>query len=259
MNKFITMLSLGVVVAAMLLVLGMHLRQSADGEPQAPAVLSSAVEVGTESAAGGAPGGSLPGLIPPEDEDSSFSLRTPVRPPADGGNQDVTPMDGGAAGGQPAVIPVRGGQGAVASSPTPGPTPDRTPSVAPGRQPAATAGTPAPATRSAPATASVSRGRGSIVELSLQFRGRGMALVIEGSGPLPARHFVLAGPDRLVVDLPGSWSNLKVPAVPSNNLVKSARLGRQDDADRLVLDLKTRLKSHSINRISDKKIEVLFN
>jgi hypothetical protein len=47
--------------------------------------------------------------------------------------------------------------------------------------------------------------------------------------------------------------------VPSNNLVKSARLGRQDDADRLVLDLKTRLKSHSINRISDKRIEVLFN
>jgi hypothetical protein len=109
------------------------------------------------------------------------------------------------------------------------------------------------------ATASVSRGQGRIVQLGLQFREPGMVLVIEGDSALPVRQFVLDGPDRLVVDLPGSWRNLKAPAVPANNLIKDVRLGRYGDADRLVLDLKTRLKSHRISRINDRKVEVLFN
>jgi hypothetical protein len=109
------------------------------------------------------------------------------------------------------------------------------------------------------ATASVSRGQGRIVQLGLHFREPGMVLVIEGDSALPVRQFVLEGPDRLVVDLPGSWRNLKAPAVPGNNLIKDVRLGRYGDADRLVLDLKTRLKSHRISRINDRKVEVLFN
>jgi hypothetical protein len=109
------------------------------------------------------------------------------------------------------------------------------------------------------ATASVSRGQGRIVQLGLHSRGHGMVLVIEGDSALPVRRFVLEGPDRLVVDLPGSWRNLKTPVVPDNDLVKSVRLGRHGDADRLVLDLKTRLKSHRISRISDRKVEIMFN
>lgn len=244
MNKFITMLILGVVAAAMLLVLGMHVRQLPEEEAQGPIIASSAAEPGETGPAGGTP--------PPGDQaggaDISSSLRTPVRPPADTEPATAAPESPAGTvtvGGQPAVIPVQRGTDAPAR-----------PASRPEQPAAQSASRPA---RQVPATASVSRGRGSIVELSLQFRGRGMALVIEGDGPLPARHFVLTAPDRLVVDLPGSWRNLKAPAVPSNNLVKSVRLGRHDDADRLVLDLKTKLKSNSINRISDKKVEVLFN
>lgn len=254
MNKFITMLILGVVAAAMLLVLGMHVRQLPGEEAQSPSEIGSLAENG-ETVGEGLPRGTLP----EDDADISSSLRAPVRPPADTATTPPdqaqpaqgTPPAAVADGAGPAVIPVQSGTDA-SPRPAPGPAPSPAttrPAVQPSAQP----------TRQVPATASVSRGRGSIVEVSLQFRGRGMVLVIEGDGPLPARHFLLANPERLVVDLPGSWRNLKAPSVPSNNLVKSVRLGRQDDADRLVLDLKTKLKSSGINRINDRKVEVLFN
>jgi hypothetical protein len=248
MNKFITMLILGVLAAAMLLVLGMHVRQSPDEAPSSPIAAGSLAGTATETVAGGAPADA--------GADMSGSLRVPVLPPADSvvqpssttgplrpsGPAQETPADTVAGSGQPTVIPVRSDASAAAGTPA-----------------ASTSAGASAASTGASRQASVDRGRGSIIEISLQFRGRGMALVIEGDGPLPARHFVLTGPDRLVVDLPGAWRNLKAPAVPSNNLVQSVRLGRQDNADRLVLDLKTKLKSHGINRINDKKVEVLFN
>lgn len=267
MNKFITMLILGVVAAAMLLVLGMHMGQLPDEEAPAPIVAGQPATTGqaTESGATALPAGALSDSQSGAAEIST-SLRTPVRQPdeaapaqPEGGagpsaasSASPSASQSGAASaasGQPAVIPVQSGSGAAATPP---------PAV-PARQPSASSGSASAPARQAPATASVSRGKGSIVEMSLQFRGRGMALVIVGDGPLPVRHFVLTGPDRLVVDLPGAWRNLKAPAVPGNNLVKSIRIGRQGDADRVVLDLKTTLKSHGINRISDKKVEVLFN
>ncbi|MDR1241859.1 MAG: AMIN domain-containing protein [Deltaproteobacteria bacterium] len=154
-------------------------------------------------------------------EGAMDSMRIPVRPPADDMEEEFA---------------------AAQASPPPPPVSRPATSVAPGGA----------------ATASVSRGRGHIVQLGLHFRENGMALVIEGDSALPVRQFVLAGPDRLVVDLPGSWRDLKAPAVPDNNLVRAVRLGRYGDADRLVLDLKTRLESHRIIRINDKKVEVLF-
>jgi hypothetical protein len=113
-----------------------------------------------------------------------------------------------------------------------------------------------PATSST--TASVSQGYGNILQTTLKFRGLGMFLSIEADSPLPAKHFVLASPDRLVIDLPGAWKNLKLPAVPSNMLIKDIRIGRQADADRIVIDLSRKIKNDSMIRINDKKVEIFF-
>ena len=74
-----------------------------------------------------------------------------------------------------------------------------------------------------------------------------MVLQIEAGGPFPCNAFVLTGPDRLVVDLPGAWQGMRVPSIPENRLVKAARLGQQPAGPRLVLDLASPIK-HTIER-----------
>lgn len=85
-----------------------------------------------------------------------------------------------------------------------------------------------------------------------------MFLRIEGDGPLPAKYFILSQPERLVVDLPGSWKELKNPPIPSNKLVKTIRIGRQGNADRLVLDLSAPVKKHELTRVNDSRVEIYF-
>lgn len=92
--------------------------------------------------------------------------------------------------------------------------------------------------------------------VALQFAGQGMVLRIEAEGPFAAKAYILPGPDRLVIDLAGDWKNLQAPKVPSNNLVKGARLGRQPDAMRLVLDLSKAPKNHQKVQISDTVVEI---
>jgi hypothetical protein len=106
--------------------------------------------------------------------------------------------------------------------------------------------------------ASVTRGQGNILQTTLKFRGRGMVLFIEADSPLPVKYFVLNSPERVVVDLPGAWKNFKLPSVPTNMLVKDIRIGRQPDSDRIVIDLNRKVKSDSLIRINDKKVEVFF-
>lgn len=100
------------------------------------------------------------------------------------------------------------------------------------------------------------KGPNTAKSVSLQFAGQGMVLRIEAEGPFAAKAYVLPGPDRLVIDLAGDWKNLQAPNVPSNNLVKGARLGRQPDAMRLVLDLSKVPKSHQKVQVSDTVLEV---
>ena len=109
-----------------------------------------------------------------------------------------------------------------------------------------------PGTTQAPA----GKGPHTAKSVALQFAGQGMVLRIEAEGPFTAKTYVLPGPDRLVIDLAGDWKNLQAPSVPSNNLVKGARLGRQPDAMRLVLDLNKVPKNHQKVQVSDTVLEV---
>jgi len=75
-----------------------------------------------------------------------------------------------------------------------------------------------------------------------------MVLQIEADSPFPSNVFVLTGPDRLVVDLPGSWQGMRIPSIPQNRLISNIRLGLQPAGPRLVLDLTGPVRGHNIER-----------
>lgn len=99
---------------------------------------------------------------------------------------------------------------------------------------------------------------GAITGLSLRFRNPGMFLSLEADRPVQLKYFILSNPDRLVVDIAGRWQGVRAPAIPGNNLVKSARVGRQGNADRLVLDMFVPLRRHELRRISATAAELYF-
>ncbi|MDL2279164.1 AMIN domain-containing protein [Desulfovibrio sp. OttesenSCG-928-G11] len=98
----------------------------------------------------------------------------------------------------------------------------------------------------------------SLTGISLTPSGQGLRLRIEADSAFVCKTFILTGPDRLVVDLPGAWKGMKAPQVPQNALVKHARLGQQPGGPRLVLDLSGPLKQHRTER-SGAVVDVLLN
>ena len=90
-------------------------------------------------------------------------------------------------------------------------------------------------------------GSHSLRNISLSPSGQGLVLQIEADSPFRCNAFVLTGPDRLVVDLPGTWQGMRAPPIPENRLVRAARLGQQPAGPRLVLDLAGPIR-HTIER-----------
>lgn len=285
MNKYITMLLLGVVGAAMVLVLGVHMRQLSNDPGKNPAnsegqTITAPVQdtARSESPAGGqTAGGRLNGPAStepqggatPQPADATSGAPSSASSASSAGSADsidpVTGQDIPPDIDRAETRPTTGGE-AGTGGPTQPAQPDQSTRPAQSGQPAQATRPPAASqTRPTPSaadngdkTASVTRGKGSIKNMELKFRGKGMYLLIEADSALPAKYFLLHNPERLVVDLPGAWNNIKAPRVPSSMLVKSARLGRQSDADRLVLDLGYKLKFHDLIRVGDKKVEIYF-
>jgi hypothetical protein len=132
------------------------------------------------------------------------------------------------------------------------------PNAEPARSPANTAQKPpnaaAPETRltaSTPArTSAVPAGKETrtLKNISLAFADSDMRLLIEADGAFPCKTFILSGPDRLVIDLPGAWKGMKAPTVPGNRIIRKARVGLQSGGARIVLDLNSPLKNHKVER-----------
>lgn len=226
MNRFITLLLLGVVAVAMLLVFFVHMNNTSGNNRPEPVI---------EGA---------PAIVEPA---QNLNNTAPATPESNAG----------------APLPPAGGDTATEPAQEQPTAPPSGTAAQPGKpaSPAQPAAPEQPSIQTRPqatGTATVQQSSGKIVSLGLHFRNQGMYISIEGDSPLPAKYFVLPDPERLVIDLPGSWQGLKTPAIPSNNLVKSIRIGRQGNADRLVLDLHSPLKTHEIQRINDKKVEIYF-
>jgi outer membrane biosynthesis protein TonB len=96
----------------------------------------------------------------------------------------------------------------------------------------------------------------ALKNISLQFKKKGMALRIEADGGFSYKTFALSSPERYVVDLGGSWSGMRVPTIPSNSMVKGARVGSQASGPRLVLDLQRAPKKHRVTWVAPTVLEI---
>jgi outer membrane biosynthesis protein TonB len=98
----------------------------------------------------------------------------------------------------------------------------------------------------------------TLVNVGLQFRGGGMALRIEADAPFSYRTFALPSPDRYVIDFTGTWNNMRAPTVPSNNMIKAARAGKQAGGPRLVFDMMRAPRKHNVAWISPTVLEIII-
>ena len=98
----------------------------------------------------------------------------------------------------------------------------------------------------------------ALVNIGLHFRGNGMVLRIEADAPFSYKTFALSSPDRYVVDLLGTWTNMRAPTVPANSLIKGVRVGKQASGPRLVFDMQRVPKKHSVNWVSPTVLEIVI-
>ena len=98
----------------------------------------------------------------------------------------------------------------------------------------------------------------TLINMGLHFRGNGMVLRIEADAPFSYKTFALSSPDRYVVDLMGTWTNMHAPTIPANTLIKGVRVGKQASGPRLVLDIQRPSKKHSVTWISPMVLEIVI-
>lgn len=109
--------------------------------------------------------------------------------------------------------------------------------------PEAAASVPEPKTASEPKmeTAQPSTppaGGRTVTRFVIYARDKGATVRIGGSGKMEYSSMTLENPERVVVDLPGSWKFPANPGIPKNELVSAVRVGQSGDKTRVVIDLK---------------------
>ena len=158
-------------------------------------------------------------------------------------------------------------QGEIAAQPTPA-APEAQPGEGAGREKetakpesAAAAGSEKsepPAAEVPPAPKSEPAKKFKAQGFSFQYQGNDMLFTITADSPIEYKSFVLTSPDRLIVDLLGSWSGVENISVPSNRLISGMRNGKTERGHRVVLDLKQAPKGYDIKRDGNKLIVTVF-
>ncbi len=92
--------------------------------------------------------------------------------------------------------------------------------------------------------------------ITLKAEGSDMILTLTADKHFTYKSFILTGPDRLVVDLIGEWSGVKIPGMPSNRLISKVREGKFDGSHRIVMDLKGPLAGYETKRLDDNTVTV---
>ena len=74
-------------------------------------------------------------------------------------------------------------------------------------------------------------------------RDKGATVRLNLGQTISYRQMLLENPDRVVIDVTGSYKDLKAPGIPDNPLVTNVRLGHYDNRTRIVVDLKAKPSS----------------
>lgn len=98
-------------------------------------------------------------------------------------------------------------------------------------------------------------GKQVVTSSTLTMDGDVVTLRLEANSPIKGKSFILASPDRVVLDLSGSWK-LAAPRVPSNRMLRELRVGAREDGIRLVFDMRVKPSSATVKQISSKVLEL---
>jgi hypothetical protein len=108
-------------------------------------------------------------------------------------------------------------------------------------------------TTSAPKT--LAAGQKAVSRTRLEIGPRGAAFRLTGVSALKGKAFALKEPDRVVLDLNGSWG-VNLGKIPVNARIKSVRAGTQGSNTRLVFDLHNAPKSFKLVQVDPKTLEL---
>ena len=226
MNKTITLLILGVILLALLLMVLNTFKLEERQSP--PALLPEKTRPHEGSTAARVPAeDSVPALAPPALEArSNASL---VSPP-----QLVSPQPAQGAVLEPVPVVIKTVPAQIDAGHTdPPPPPVSAIAESKGKQ----------------------RGAKNITHIVVYATQEGATLRLGGDAPLACTAMLLRSPDRLALDCPGQW-NVNAPGVPQNKFIKAIRVGRQTDATRLVVDLLQAPASYRVVQTSPRGIDV---
>lgn len=219
MNKTITLLIVGVILAALLLIL-LHSFTAEENTATSVAVTA------------------RPQSHTPSPPENTGSTGAPLPPTASAPaeNTPLPPPEGVAVRTVPAQIdPDR---------------PEARPPAASSDSARASAPPPPPAAPKRPSAVA-----GHFTNIVVLVTQEGATVRIAADRPFTHKAILLADPDRLALDFEGQW-NVSTPAVPANKLVKAIRVGKQNDATRLVIDLHKKPDSRRLIKNSPQSLDV---
>ena len=98
-------------------------------------------------------------------------------------------------------------------------------------------------------------GTKNITNIVVYATQEGATLRLGGDKPLVYKSMLLRNPDRLVLDFEGQW-NVDIPGIPQNKLIKAIRVGRQADSTRMVVDLHRGPASYRLIKTSLQGLDV---
>lgn len=253
MNKSIALLIIGVISLAMFLIM---INQFATTSTTPPLV-----------------GVQTP--LPQTNLPSSTALSPPTSPAQSAlAGQSLSPATGPATLPSMAAAPagVSGSMSGTPATPQPySPTAPNSPDVTTATThaerpvsttPAATAkATPPPSLKETPPPPPAAKapakttGPKTINKITVSPAGDGASVRIAGNTTLAYKTMHLKSPDRVVVDLEGTWA-VKAPGVPNNKAVKNVRIGKQGDKTRIVIDLSRTPGAVNFIKINAETMEV---
>lgn len=88
--------------------------------------------------------------------------------------------------------------------------------------------------------------------MKFEYQNTDMLLILSADSEFDYKSFQLTSPERLVIDVIGTWNGIESPTVPSNRLINSIRNGKTDKGYRIVLDLKEPPKGYETKRDGNK-------
>jgi len=106
-----------------------------------------------------------------------------------------------------------------------------------------------------PSAKQTSGGTKNITNIVVYATQEGATLRLGGDSPLVYKSMLLHNPDRFVLDFEGQW-NVNIPGIPPNKLVKAIRVGRQADFTRMVVDLHRAPVSSRVIKTSPQRLDV---